>query len=74
VVENLEQPLQNYLTVLGQLEPRIQAHLKPTSDGGTKISSRDWKWYFQKKDIGDFKGRLEATKATLDAALTFVIL
>lgn len=60
VVENLKQPLQNRWIVLGQLKPRIQAHLKPTSDGGTKISSVDMKWYFKKKDITDCRIRLEA--------------
>ncbi len=73
VVENLKQPLQNRWIVLGQLKPRIQAHLKPTSDGGTKISSVDMKWYFKMKDIADCRIRLEARKSTLDTALTSVV-
>ena len=71
VVEKLEEPLQNCISVLAQLKPRIQAHLEPTSDGSTKISSVDMKLYFH---ITDCRSRLDATKSTLDTALISVVL
>lgn len=74
VVEGLEEPLKNCSAVLAQLKPRIESHLKPTSDGGSRMSNVNFKWYFKKRDIADCRNRLEATKATLDTALTSVVL
>lgn len=73
LVIRLEAPLQNCSTILTQLKPRIQTHLKSTSDGKLRISSIDVRWIFKKKDIIDCRNRLEVTKSTLDAALTSVI-
>ena len=73
LVVRLEAPLQNCSNTLNQLKPRIQTHLKSTSDGKFRISSIDVRWIFKKKDIIDCRNRLEVTKSTLDAALTSVI-
>ncbi len=74
VVEGLSEPLQNCSSVLAQLKPKIQSHLKPTEDGGLRMSSMDFKWYFKKRDVMDCRNRLEATKSTLDTALTSDVL
>ncbi|KAG7006819.1 hypothetical protein G7Y79_00013g035910 [Physcia stellaris] len=73
LVVRLEAPLQNCSNALTQLKPRIQTHLKSTSDGKFRISSIDVRWIFKKKDIIECRNRLEVTKSTLDAALTSVI-
>ena len=73
LVVRLEAPLQNCSNTLNQLKPRIQTHLKSTSDGKFRISSINVRWIYKKKDIIDCRNRLEVTKSTLDAALSSVI-
>lgn len=73
MVGNLEEPLRSCTTVLGLLMVKIQGHLKPGEDGrGLRMSSVDLKWYFTKKEVKELMERLEASKATLDTALTAV--
>ena len=73
LVGRLEGPLQNCALVLTQLKPRLQPHFKASGDGGLRVSNVDLRWMFKKKDILDCRNRLEATKSTLDAALTSVV-
>ena len=73
LVVRLEEPLQNCSAVLVQLKPRIQPHLKSSSDGKLRFSNVSVRWVFKRKDILDCSSRLEATKSTLDAALTSIV-
>ena len=72
-VVNLADPLQNCAAVLKQIESMIRPHLKPTNDGGHRISSIDMRWMFSKrKEVMDCRARLESTKSTLDVALASI--
>ena len=75
IIGNLTQPLRNCEAVLCQLKIKIEAHLKPTSDGrGLRMSKVDLKWGVSaKSQVKDLMTQLEATKTTLNVGLTSVI-
>ena len=55
---------------------KIQAHRKSNEvDGGFKISSVDFAWYFTtRNEVKELTDKLERAKATLDAALGAITL
>ena len=71
MIENLGPPLSNCHAVLCQLMVKIEARVKPASDGsGFRMSRRDLKWgFYAKTEVKNLTTRLEATKSTLDNAL-----
>ena len=74
MIENLSRPLSNCQAVLGQLMVKIEARVKPTPDGRAfRINRLDFKWgFFAKNEVKELMARLEATKSTLDNALSSV--
>ena len=73
LVEKLKEPLQNCSTILSQIKPRIQKYLKPANGGGSQINKRGFKWFFARQEVKECMTRLEATKTTLDSALTSIV-
>ena len=71
MIANLGPPLSSCQAVLCQLMVKIEAHVKPASDGrGFRMSKRDLKWsFYAKTEVKNLTTRLEATKSTLDNAL-----
>lgn len=74
MVERLREPLQNCSTILGQLKPRIKNRLKLANGGGFQVRNGRFMWHFSRRGIKEYMSRLEATKTTLDTALTSVVL
>ena len=72
-VIRLEEPMQSCSAIITQLIQRIEPHLKTSRSGTVRLSSIDFRWVFKKKDILDCRDRLEASKLTLNDALTSVI-
>ena len=72
MVANLEKPLRNCSTTLGQLMLKIRDRVKPSVDGKSYKFSSSAQWYFTKKDIKEVLDRLEQNKATLNAALNTI--
>lgn len=75
MVKLLNEPLSNARMVLGELMVKIQPQLKPATDGnGHRISLMNVKWGLSTKTkVRDLLLRLEATKSTLNSALTAII-
>lgn len=73
LVTRLKDPMLNCTTMMSQLKLRIEPHLKLSSNGTLRLSSIDIRWVFMKKDIIDCTNRLEATKSTLNTALTSIV-
>ena len=72
-VVNLADPLQNCAGILKRIQGMLKPHLKPSNDGGHRISSTDIRWMFSKrKEVMNCRTRLESTKSTLDVALASI--
>ena len=72
MMRNLEQPLRNCSTTLGQLMLKIRARVKPSFNGQSSRFTGNVQWYFQKKDIKESLDRLGQNKATLNTALNMI--
>ena len=69
MVGNLQRPLSNCSTILGQILVKIKGHVKPIK-GGHRMSKSDLTWPLYKKgDVTKLVTQLTSTKATLVAGL-----
>lgn len=72
MVANIEKPLRNCTTTLGQIMFKIQGRVRSANDGKGSRFSSGAQWYFRKKDIKESLDRLGQNKATLNAALNTI--
>ena len=74
MIENLQRPLSNCQVVLGQIMVKLQGRLKSRPGGkGYRMSALGLMWgLFTKGEVRELIRKLDATKATLDTALSAV--
>ncbi|KAL8964883.1 MAG: hypothetical protein Q9183_004156 [Haloplaca sp. 2 TL-2023] len=72
LLSNLDKPLANCSSVLGQLMLKIRSFVRPLDGERWRMTSNSVHWIWGRKEVLEQTQRLEACKATLDTGLTAI--